>query len=176
MKPKELQTLGIIIAIPLIGYALHCNGCWAEPVQKIEPAFHIESEAHAGNEMTLEVKSMEAEDAKQEYEYELICRCVEAEAGNQSLIGKRLVADVILNRVDDPRFPASVKEVIYQPGQFAVVANGTIYTVVPSAETIQAVSMELTNRTEREIVYFNCGGFPDYGEKYERVGGHYFSK
>lgn len=174
MKPKELQILGIIIAIPLIGYAIHCNGCWAEPVQKIEPAFHIEAEAREGNEVTLEIQSMQ--DAKQEYEYELICRCVEAEAGNQSLIGKRLVADVILNRVDDPRFPNSVKEVIYQPGQFAVVANGSIYTVTPSEETKQAVSMELIERVEREIVYFNSGDYPSYGEKYERVGGHYFSK
>lgn len=32
---------------------------------------------------------------------ELLAICVEAEAGNQGLQGKRLVADVILNRAED---------------------------------------------------------------------------
>ena len=41
--------------------------------------------------------------AEEEYwdSLELLAICVEAEAGNQSLEGKRLVVDVILNRVDD---------------------------------------------------------------------------
>ena len=177
MTLKEIQILGILIAIPLIGYALYLNHFWAEPEPVITPAFCIE--AKADNEITLEVQIMEAEKARKQYETELLWRLVESEAGNQSLLGKRLVVDVVLNRVDDPRFPDSIKEVIYQPGQFAVVDNGAIYTVAPSAETIQAVKLEdkkQEERTEPEILYFNCGGYPAYGEKYERVGGHYFSK
>ena len=47
----------------------------------------------------------EIEEEEKADELELMAICVEAEAGNQSLTGKRMVADVILNRVDNPDFP-----------------------------------------------------------------------
>lgn len=31
MRLKEIQTLGILIAIPLLLYAIYVNGYWAEP-------------------------------------------------------------------------------------------------------------------------------------------------
>lgn len=34
------------------------------------------------------------------------------------LKGKQLVADVVLNRMYDPRFPDTISDVIYQQGQF----------------------------------------------------------
>ncbi len=46
---------------------------------------------------------------------EILAVCVEAEAGNQSLDGKRMVVDVILNRVDHPDWPDSIEGVITDP-------------------------------------------------------------
>ena len=43
---------------------------------------------------------------------EYLTCCVEAEAGNQGLTGKRLVCDVILNRVDSKDFPDNIFDVI----------------------------------------------------------------
>lgn len=43
---------------------------------------------------------------------ELVAQLVQAEAGNQDLTGKRLVADVVYNRVRDPRFPNTVEGVV----------------------------------------------------------------
>lgn len=43
-----------------------------------------------------------------EDEIKLIAKLVEAEAGNQSELGKRLVIDTVLNRVDHPNFPDTV--------------------------------------------------------------------
>lgn len=40
-------------------------------------------------------------------EMAMLAQLVQAEAGNQDLTGKRLVADVVLNRVDSERFPVS---------------------------------------------------------------------
>lgn len=40
------------------------------------------------------------------------------ESGNQSFAGKLAVGDVVMNRVEDPQFPNSVCEVIYQAKTF----------------------------------------------------------
>ena len=59
-------------------------------------------------------------------EMALIAQLVQAEAGNQDLKGKRLVADVVLNRVDSEKFPNTIEEVIFQkePVQFSVTVSG----------------------------------------------------
>ena len=100
--------------------------------------------------------------------------CVEAEAGNQSELGKRLVADVIINRMHDPDWPNTIREVITQPGQFSVWSNGSLMKAVPTEETIEAVNKEIERQISNEIVYFNAIGYM-YGEPWEKVGAHYFS-
>lgn len=106
---------------------------------------------------------------------ELLAACVEAEAGNQSLYGKRLVADVILNRVDSDVFPDTISGVISQPGQFSVYSNGILEKTEPSEETYTAIYMELEERSYPSLMFFNCGGFLPYGEPWRQVGAHYFS-
>lgn len=131
--------------------------------------------AFTEKEEILTVEKIEDINQGQMDELELLASCIEAEAGNQSILGKRLVADVILNRVDNPAYPNSIREVIYQPGQFAVVDNGAINTVIPTTETWQAVYKELTNRIDETILYFQAGHYGPYGEPWEQVGGHWFS-
>ena len=177
MESRYLQKLGLILAVPLMLFAVHEN-LWAEPLPEQElvaPAFTVNIEPKE-EEVEMNINVEVEVDAKQEYELELMARVVEAEAGNQSLLGKRLVVDTILNRVDHPGFPDSIKGVIYQDGQFTTVSSGKIYAVSPSQESITAVIMERTHRTETGVIYFNNGGFTSYGEPYERVGDHYFSK
>lgn len=68
---------------------------------------------------------------------DLLMKVASNEALNQGEIGIRLVMSVVLNRVESPDFPDTVKEVIYQPGQF--------YTEdLESAEINQDVRMALT--------------------------------
>ncbi|MDP4164217.1 MAG: cell wall hydrolase [Bacillota bacterium] len=61
---------------------------------------------------------------------ELIARLVHAEAESESYAGKVAVATVILNRVASPKFPNTVKGVIYQKSNghyaFTPVQNKTI--------------------------------------------------
>lgn len=106
---------------------------------------------------------------------ELMAACVEAEAGNQSLYGKRLVADVILNRVDSEVFPDTISGVISQPGQFSVYSNGRLDKAEPSEETYEAIYMELEERSYPSLMFFSCGDFLPYGEPWRQVGAHYFS-
>lgn len=67
----------------------------------------------------------------------LLAQIINAEAGNQPYKGKIAVGNVIMNRVNSPDFPKTIKEVIYQKGQFSPVANGSI-NKEPNTESIQA--------------------------------------
>ena len=107
---------------------------------------------------------------------ELLAICVEAEAANQGLEGKRLVADVILNRVDSPEFPNSITEVITQPYHFTSYWDGAMARAEPTQETFEAVRMELEHRSNTEILYFTAGEWPEYGTRWKQVGDHYFCK
>ncbi len=60
-------------------------------------------------------------------ELDLLARLVRAEAEGEPYEGQVAVAAVVLNRVDDPRFPDTVTEVIHQPLAFETVDNGRIY-------------------------------------------------
>jgi hypothetical protein len=90
---------------------------------------------------------------------EILCRIVEAEAGNEDEKGRMLVANVVLNRVESSRFPNTVKGVVFQKGggiyQFSPVANGRYYRVKVSAQTREAVEKVLRGADESQgALYF----------------------
>ena len=107
-------------------------------------------------------------------EQELLARVVEAEAGNQGLLGKRLVVAVIYNRVESERFPNTIFEVLTAPHQFSTVWNGQVEKMEITPETLFAIEIERAHRSDNEIMYFNngkCSGKYAYTYK-----GHQFGK
>lgn len=52
-------------------------------------------------------------------EAQLLMKIAYCEAGNQGIEGQRYVMSVVLNRVDSPDYPDTIKDVIFQPHQFA---------------------------------------------------------
>ena len=104
---------------------------------------------------------------------------VHAEAGNQTLEGKRLVANVVLNRVDDPNFPDTIHEVIYQEGQFSVMSNGAFEKAMweVTDDDFEAVRLEteLGERLDYKSVYFSRGK-SKYGTNWYKVGDHWFGE
>jgi len=76
-------------------------------------------------------------------DYEILLRIVEAEAGTEDEEGKMLVAGVVLNRVANPAFPNTVREVVFQNtmgiSQFTPASNGRIYEVNVTDSTRAAV-------------------------------------
>ena len=100
---------------------------------------------------------------------EMLARCVEAEAGNQGLEGKRLVVDVILNRVRDKDFPDTIAEVITQKYHFSVYWNGVMEKVTVSEETRQAIRMELEEIGYPGVMYFREGDWSIYGTPWKQV-------
>lgn len=66
-------------------------------------------------------------------ELDLLARCVFAEAGSKDYAGQVAVAAVVVNRVQNSRFPDTVTDVIYAPKQFECVDNGMIEKAAPQS-------------------------------------------
>lgn len=116
-----------------------------------------------------------ADDLSCSPEIDLFLHCIHAEAGNQSLECRTATAEVIRNRVADPRFPNTISEVIMQAGQFSVVSNGQIGQVWPDEVTIQAVDacMAGSRTIPEDYIYFNNAPI---GKDVIQIGGHYFGR
>lgn len=108
-------------------------------------------------------------------EIELIALCVMAEAEGECEYGQRLVVDVILNRVDDPHFPDTIYDVIYQKNQFSGMYGDRITRCYVKDELVQLVREELESRTNYDAVFFRTGHYHSYGVPMFQVGAHYFS-
>ena len=92
-----------------------------------------------------------------EDELDLLARIVRAEAQTESFEGKVAVADVVLNRLESPLFPNTVKEVIYQPRQFQPVANGQVNRPADqeSIEAVQAALSDMRNISQDSLFFYN---------------------
>jgi len=91
---------------------------------------------------------------------DLLAALVWAEAGDQPFDGMRVVADCVCNRASDrhPEWPSTISEVIYQPGQFSVVADGRLdqgfYNATP--ECYEAARLALIgDHYDTQVIYFS---------------------
>lgn len=125
------------------------------------------------------VNSPEQEDVQtrqiSDSDRDLIAQTIAAEAENQPLEGKILIAHVILNRVDNEAFPDTVEGVISAPGQFTTWHNGQIQKVVPTAEDYEAVKLALRGENQEPVFFFRNQHYHGCGKPYTQVGDHYFS-
>lgn len=88
-------------------------------------------------------------------EKELLARLVTAEAKGEPYAGKVAVAEVVLNRVEDDRFPDSVKEVIYEKNAFQPVQNNSIQQPAEptSVKAVEDALIEKEHDTEALFFY-----------------------
>ncbi|MCI8297696.1 MAG: cell wall hydrolase [Lachnospiraceae bacterium] len=70
-------------------------------------------------------------------------KIVQAEAGGCDSTGKILVANVIMNRVEDSSFPDDITSVVYERSQFTPVSSGAIDRVQVTKETVECVDRAL---------------------------------
>ena len=111
----------------------------------------------------------------------LLSKLITGEARGESYEGQLAVAAVVINRVQDPRFPKTIKDVIYQPKAFSAVSDGQI-NLTPTDTSIKAAreALEGQDPTKGAIFYWN----PDIAtcnwiktlEPHERIGNHVFAK
>lgn len=140
--------------------------------------------ASSEEEIVEEVVVEEIEDAVVEElptisqeEIELIALVTMAEAESESEMGKRLVIDTILNRVDSDLsyFPDTITQVIYQPDQFSPIWDGRINDCYVDEDICQLVREELKSRTNYDVLYFHADKYGKYGTPLFAEGNHYFS-
>lgn len=115
-----------------------------EPAEEV-----IEGEASEVVEETQEepkpvnTRSMDLNDD----EYSILCRIVEAEVTGSSMAlleAKQHVADCIMNRIRDSKFPNSVKGVVFQASQFSPISDGRYWKVKVTDTTREAVNRALS--------------------------------
>lgn len=90
--------------------------------------------------------------------YNVLLRIVEAEASGEGMEGKKLVVNVILNRVNHEGFPDSVEEVVFEKSgghaQFSPTIDGRYESVTISEETVQAVEQVLNGEDNSQGALF----------------------
>jgi len=80
----------------------------------------------------------------------LLAALIQCEAGSEIYEGKVAVGAVVLNRVRSSRYPNTIAEVIYAPGQFTPAGNGKVAAVLangPKESCIEA-AQEALNGTD----------------------------
>jgi hypothetical protein len=107
---------------------------------------------------------------------DLLARMTLAEAEGESEEGKRLVVDTILNRVDSPSFPNSIRGVIYEKHQFTSINNGRMDRMIADKYIINLVKEEIDNRTDKSVIFFRTKRYHSCGVALFKCGNHYFSR
>ena len=106
-----------------------------------------ESVAAMQNDLAQEAAREENKIQLSQKDKEVLLRIVEAEATGEDIIGKMLVANVILNRVNSDTFPDSVEAVVFQRSgskyQFSPIRDGRYYRVNITESTKEAVERVL---------------------------------
>ncbi|MFY4776391.1 cell wall hydrolase [Metabacillus sp. RGM 3146] len=112
---------------------------------------------------------------------DLMARLVNAEAKGEPHEGKVAVASVILNRVASDKFPDTVRDVIYEKGQFTPVSNGEINEpATKDAKNAVKEAAKDQSVSKGSLYFFNpdsaSSSFLDGKETTEKIGNHIFAK
>lgn len=95
-------------------------------IKNMSPIVIEENSEQEENE-EIEITFLKSEDNQwwSDEELELLAKLIYCEAGSDEISDEhqQLVAQVVINRVNDDRFPNTISEVIYQKGQYACVGN-----------------------------------------------------
>ena len=190
MKKKSKEVLAdcalALVAAAMFGTALGCvivtkDECSLLRRQVGQAILEVSNIQTAQEEMyrleMLEEPQAHVEENNRRYaaELEVLAKCVEAEAGNQSIEVKRAVISVILNRVDDDDWPDTISEVIADPYEFATYWNGAMDEVTPATSTYEAIACEMETRSYPGLFYFDMDDYLPYGTPYVKMGNLYFS-
>jgi len=138
----------------------------------------------AGTKLQVVVPSIFDNEAKPftEEDYRLLAKLVQVEVGYESYEAHLAVANVVLNRVADPRFPGSIRDVIYSGKQFPPAHNGLLDKSKPNATVLRATKDALNGKNNvKDAVYFynprvTKGSFWSGLETIATIGSHRYAK
>lgn len=101
-----------------------------------------------------------------------------AESGNQPMLGKIAVGNVVMNRVASPKFPNTIKAVLFQKNQFSPAGSGSIYRE-PNRDSVIAAKLVMEGAVVLEnALFFNMAGMNTYASRNRvyvaTIGAHAF--
>lgn len=108
-------------------------------------------------------------------ELEMLAMITYAEAGNQCELGKRLVIDTVLNRVDHENYPDNITDVLQGQNAYAPIWGDTSGRYYVDDDIYQLVLEELESRTDDQVLFFRTEHFHDFGTPMFQVEDHFFS-
>ena len=205
MRRLFISSLGVVgmLGISVIAFASSQNNISADNIQKVRVVDVLETttaivpmeetivtELATITEQTpviVAVKLTEnSHDSVMQYkvydeeEAYLLAKIAMAEAENQDIEGKALVMLTVLNRVQDDRFPNTIREVIYQKNQFAPISNGRFDKVEPNDECWKALEMIQAENWDKSqgALYFESKSQSTWHQRKLKFlfqhGAHYF--
>ncbi len=107
----------------------------------------------------------------------LLAKIATVEAGGGSENKMLAVCNVVLNRVEDSRFPNSIAGVIYEPNQFPPAHRESFKTMKPYDKALSAAKRALHNENNvPKVLFFNMVPFPSKSadEFFGEIEGDYF--
>lgn len=170
MNKRKFQVVKAIACAAAIIFLFGLNACIDSNVKSTE------TEATENDNLIICAPPTERQSIYlTDEEIDLIALVTMAEAEGETVLGRRLVIDTILNRVDSDGFPNTVSEVIFQPNAFESVWNGRINSCYVVSHIRSLVVEETYSRTNLDCVYFSAGDYSDFGTPLFKEGNHYFS-
>ena len=105
-----------------------------------------------------------------------LARIVDVETGDATIFKRMAVANVVLNRVKSTRFPNTIKEVIFQSGQFPPSRKESFLTLTPKMTSIIAAKRALEGENNvSTALFFNYIPFKSKANDfYKLIEGDYF--
>lgn len=180
-SPKVAQSTG---EIPLINIYMSDEGDPITPKredlsEKVKSVKVTENIKQIENPAKTNSRGVTGRSISQE-ELELLARVIYAEARGEGIEGQVAVGAVVLNRLKDPEFPKTIKEVIFQRGAFTAVDDKQIH-LLPNEVAFQAAQKALEGKdpTGGALYYYNPQTAKDQWIKtrpvVKRIGNHTFS-
>ena len=155
-----------------------CGDAFGDTKEAVENAHEtyltrIEEEKKAAEEAERLAREQAEAEARAAADTELLAALIFCEAGNQPYEGQVAVGAVVMNRVQSGLYPNSIREVIYQSGQFTPAMTGWLDSVLSSGgytdSARQAAHDAMAGSNPvGDCLYFSTGG---YGMQ---IGDHYF--
>lgn len=178
-KTVLILYLVYVLAMAFLIYSIEHMAEPAEisPIEVTPIEYEVELPVQIGSQLEPdEVKVLEKTVSVDPDELDLLARLIQAEAGSDWCTDElqRAVGSVVLNRMNDSRYPDTMHDVIYQPGQYSTAKNGQIEKAATDRPRENAEYLLKNGSTIPEEIIFQANF--RQGQVYKEIQGVFFGK
>lgn len=144
-----MNKIGVVLSMIFLAILIVCNN-WVP-----SGAHHTINKSTTNVEPKDNFHSRMSCDWGSEDSY-LLAKIAMAEAEGEDTEGKAYVIMVVLNRMLDDDFPGTIRDVIFEEGQFSPVEDGRFGMIEPNEECYEALQMIMVDKWDKSqgALYF----------------------